>query len=128
MRYSQIESERTSDKIAVNEEENDVRFVEEEEEITDKIPIQTFCQINNAPVIFDDPLSIVRLVLLKAKPEYSGYFGNSVYAVYVRTENNEAWFGQPVKNPSVGLMRWDKNRWDKLYGFVLSLSMQEDVM
>ena len=98
----------------------------ENEEILDKISMETFCQANNSPIIFDDPLSVVRIVLLRAKPNFTNYFSNEIYAIYARTENQDAWFGTPVKNPNAGLVRWNKEYWDKLYGFVLSLTIQED--
>jgi hypothetical protein len=126
MRYSKIESERTSDKSGEIVQDAGFEFVEEEEEVTDKIPIEKFCQINNAPLIFDDPAAIVRVILLRAKLDYINYFGSNIYSVFVRTENNEAWFGVPVKNPNVGLMRWEKDRWDKVYGFSISMAMNED--
>ena len=121
MRYSKIESERTSDKIIQDEQ-----IVYEEDEITEKIPIEKFCQINNAPLIFDDPAAIVRVILLRAKPEYESYYGKQIYSIFVRTENEHFWFGSPVKNPHVGLMRWEKSHWYRVYGFSLSMTMHED--
>jgi len=122
MRYSITEGERTSDNT--NEKNDEIKF--DDEEITEKIPIEKFCQINNAQLIFDEPASLVRFVLLQANPEYINYFGPTVYAIIIKSENNVSWFGVPVKNPNVGLMRWDKSRWNKLYSFSLSMTMQED--
>jgi hypothetical protein len=123
MRYSITENERTSDK----NNQDEIKFIEDEdEEVTARIPIEKFCQINNASLIFDDPAAIVRIVLLRAKPEYSNYFGSHIYSIFVRTENNETWFGVSVKNPHVGLMRWEKAHWDRIYSFSLSMTMQED--
>lgn len=116
MRYSIIEDERVEDGS----------IIDEEDEITEKIPIEKFCQINNAAVIFDDPVSLVRIVLLRAKSDFINYYGSGIYAVFVRTENNDAWFGSPIKNTSVGLMRWEKAKFHKVYGFSLSMTMQED--
>ncbi len=126
MRYSKIESERTSDKTEGIIQDEEIVFVEEEDEITEKIPIEKFCQINNAPLIFDDPAAIVRILLLRAKPEYANYYGPNIYSIFIRTENNDAWFGVSVKNPNVGLMRWEKSHWDRVYGFSLSMNMHED--
>lgn len=102
-------------------------FDEDDDEITDKIPIEAFHQINNAPLIFDDPISLIRIIILKSKPEYINYFGNCIYAIYVKSENEDAWFGPPVKNPTIGLMKWERKKWDKIYGFTLNLMFQEDV-
>ena len=126
MRYSKIESERTSDKTDGIIQDEDIAFVDEEYEITERIPIEKFCQINNAPLIFDDPAAIVRILLLRAKPDYVTYYGSKIYSIFVRTENIDAWFGVPVKNPNVGLMRWEKSHWDRVYGFSLSMTMHED--
>lgn len=100
----------------------------EDEEITKKIPIDTFCKINNAPIVFDTPTSTVRFVLLKAKSAFISYFGNIIYAVQIKSETETAWIGLSIKNPSIGLIKWDKTQWDKIYGFTLSLNMQEDVI
>jgi hypothetical protein len=124
MRYSKIESERTSDKTGENVQDEQIFF--EEDEITEKIPIEKFCQINNAPLIFDDPAAIVRVILLRSKPEYESYYGTKIYSIFIRTENNDFWFGTPVKNPHIGLMRWEKSHWDKIYEFSLSMTMHED--
>ena len=96
-------------------------------ETTDKIPIEAFRLINNSPLIFDDPLSAIHIILLKSKPEYVQYYGDKVYSVFLKTENDDAWFGPPVKNTSVGLIRWDKSNFNKIYGFILNIIMQEDV-
>jgi len=126
MRYSKIESERTSGREEEIIQDEAAVFIEEEDEITEKIPIEKFCQINNAPLIFDDPVAIVRVLLLRAKPDYSNYYGTKIYSIFIRTENNDAWFGSSVKNPNVGLMRWEKSHWDRIYGFSLSMTMHED--
>ena len=131
MRYSITEDERTSDKNYESIKDEEIELVDEEiefveDEITEKIPIEKFCQIHNTPLIFDDPAAFVRIVLLKAKPEYINYYGPKVYAVIVKTENNDAWFGAPVKNSQIGLIRWSKTHWDRIYGFSMSMSIEEN--
>ena len=105
----------------VDEEE-----IEEEEVITAKIPVEKFFQINNVSPLFDGEISSLRIILLAARSDYITYFGRKVYAVYLTEETHDEWVGKPVKNPQVGLMKWEKSKWVKIYGFTLSLTMQED--
>jgi len=97
-----------------------------EDEITAKIPIEQFFQINNVQATFESPVTLTRIVLLVAKPDYMCYFGKRVYAIYLNSESDEEWVGKPIKNPDVGIMKWDKTKWIKIYGFTLSLTMQEE--
>jgi hypothetical protein len=117
MRYSHIESERT--------EEVDNSILEEDE-ITDKIPIEKFHQIHNSSESSD--VALVRILLLHAKPDYIPYFGNNIYAIILKSEENsgDCWLGIPVKNPKLGIIRWEKERWDKIYGFSISFEIQDD--
>lgn len=125
MRYSNLESERTSDKLYDSIKDGEIGS-EDYDDITQKIPLEKFCQINNAPLVFDDPAAFVRIILLIAKPHYHCYYGTNVYAVFIRTENSHAWFGMPVKNSKLGIMKWHKSHFDKIYGFTMSMSIQED--
>lgn len=135
MRFSyDVEDERTSDKNNKIDntglefvDEKDVEFIDEEEEITGKIPIEKFCQINNAQFIFDEPMTLVKILLLKSKTEYKNYYGKNIYAIYLKSENEEVWFGVPVKNPNLGLIKFEKSAWDEVYRFSLALTMQENV-
>jgi hypothetical protein len=127
MRYSKIEDGRTSDKNYENIKDEEIDFVEADEEITEKIPTEKFCQINNTPLIFDDPAALVHIILLKAKPNYISYYGSIVYAVIIKSENDDCWLGIPAKNPQVGLIKWNKFHFEKIYGFNVALSLIEEI-
>lgn len=107
---------------------DDIVFEEvvDEEAITAKIPVEKFFQINNDTHSFESEVASSRIILLVAKSDYMTYFGKKVYAIYVSSENQDDWFGKPVKNPKVGIMRWEKSKWIKIYGFTLSLTIQEE--
>ena len=95
-----------------------------EEEITAKIPLSTFAKINDATI--DLPFATNRIILFQAKPEYQQYYTTAIYGAVVRSETNTHWLGTPIKNPTVGLIKWDKTVWNKIYGFSLNISILQD--
>lgn len=101
------------------------RPFDEDEIPTEKMPIQTVCELNNTPIIYDDPIAITRIILLQSKPEYEIYYSQKIFAIYLRTENSAAWFGPPVKNPNLGPVRWNKSEWNRIYDFTMSLTLKE---
>lgn len=98
---------------------------DDDDEITKKIPLSTFAKINDA--IVDMPFASSKIVLFQAKIEYQQYYSSAIYGAVIRTEAPTHWLGVPIKNPTVGLMRWDKKVWNKIYGFSLNISILEDV-
>lgn len=96
--------------------------LKDDEEVTAKIPVTIFQQLNQ-PFISDKPILTGRIILFQAKDQYQEYYTQVVYGALVKSENQNCWFGVPIKNPTIGLMKWEKKIWNKIYSFELNVSM-----
>lgn len=96
--------------------------LKDDEDVTAKIPITIFQKLNQ-PYLGDKPILFGRIILFQAKDSYQEYYTAAIYGALIKSENDICWFGIPIKNPTMGLMKWDKKVWNKIYSFNLNISI-----
>ena len=89
----------------------------ENEIITKKIPSikvgELYTQSNNSQYI--------HIAILKCKINYQELYSTNNHAIIIKTENNDAWFGIPIKASYAGTIEWSKIIWEIITEFDLSL-------
>ena len=100
---------------------NKVNSFSDEEE-TAKIPISLFQKLNETHLA-EKPILSGRIILLQSKKEYEQYYSNIIYSIMVKSETQNCWLGTSLKNPSVGLLKWEKKIWNKIYELIIDINV-----
>ena len=98
-------------------------YLEEEEEITKKVPYTNFPSIPEFLNNRDDKVPFVKIVVLSLKADYQDFYAIKHHAIILKMESEKAWFGVPCKIPNIDPIEWDKIVWEKIYEFNLTLDM-----
>jgi len=99
--------------------EKDPDDEEEEDELDDEPTIR----VERDP-LEENHINSFRIILLNRIPVSDSFYTDTSFEVMLRREDEEFWHGIPLRNRTLGILKWSKGLWYKVYDFEMAMNLK----